>query len=170
MFCNTKRQVTVPQEFHFATNKRVPPPAKVADLLFDKVLIYCHVSYYHLIVLPLFSSHRIVLYVFSFPLILNFKMTKLFQETPLQIPSISPLRYVVFMLLLFFLFLFLAYKQFLMAWLFFRNEVQRKRGNCSPNFYMNKSRRRGPEFTKQLHIHTPLIIQWYSTNLFLYLL
>lgn len=44
MFCNTKRQVTVPQEFHFATDERIPPPANVADLLFDKVLSYCHVS------------------------------------------------------------------------------------------------------------------------------
>ncbi|XP_055809303.1 protein TPX2-like isoform X2 [Solanum dulcamara] len=37
MFCNTKRQVTVPQEFHFATDERIPPPANVADLLFDKL-------------------------------------------------------------------------------------------------------------------------------------
>ncbi|KAK4344651.1 hypothetical protein RND71_034827 [Anisodus tanguticus] len=37
MFCNTKRQVTVPREFHFATNERIPPPANVADLLFDKL-------------------------------------------------------------------------------------------------------------------------------------
>ncbi|XP_060201750.1 protein TPX2-like isoform X2 [Lycium barbarum] len=37
MFCNTKRQVTVPQEFHFATDERIPPPANVADLSFDKL-------------------------------------------------------------------------------------------------------------------------------------
>ncbi|KAJ8534567.1 hypothetical protein K7X08_016295 [Anisodus acutangulus] len=37
MFCNTKRQVTVPREFHFATNERIPPQANVADLLFDKL-------------------------------------------------------------------------------------------------------------------------------------
>ncbi|KAG5579169.1 hypothetical protein H5410_049796 [Solanum commersonii] len=37
MFCNTKRQVTVPQEFHFATDERIPPPANVADMLFDKL-------------------------------------------------------------------------------------------------------------------------------------
>ncbi|KAK4364070.1 hypothetical protein RND71_015428 [Anisodus tanguticus] len=37
MFCNTKRQVTVPQEFHFATNERILPPANVAELLFDKL-------------------------------------------------------------------------------------------------------------------------------------
>ncbi|XP_070038170.1 protein TPX2-like isoform X2 [Nicotiana tomentosiformis] len=36
MFCNTKRQVTVPQEFHFATDERIPPPANVADI-FDKL-------------------------------------------------------------------------------------------------------------------------------------
>ncbi|XP_033517416.1 protein TPX2-like isoform X2 [Nicotiana tomentosiformis] len=37
MFCNTKKQVTVPQEFHFATDERIPPPpANVADL-FDKL-------------------------------------------------------------------------------------------------------------------------------------
>ncbi|KAK4723575.1 hypothetical protein R3W88_026354 [Solanum pinnatisectum] len=37
MFCNTKRQATVPQEFHFATDERIPPPANVADMLFDKL-------------------------------------------------------------------------------------------------------------------------------------
>ncbi|XP_059277002.1 protein TPX2-like [Lycium ferocissimum] len=36
MFCNTKRQVTVPQEFHFATDERVPPQANFDDL-FDKL-------------------------------------------------------------------------------------------------------------------------------------
>ncbi|KAH0751561.1 hypothetical protein KY285_004709 [Solanum tuberosum] len=39
MFCNTKRQVTVPQEFHFATDERIPPPANAADMLFDKLSI-----------------------------------------------------------------------------------------------------------------------------------
>ncbi|CAN4094144.1 unnamed protein product [Withania somnifera] len=36
MFCNTKRQVTVPQEFHFATDERIPPQANFDDL-FDKL-------------------------------------------------------------------------------------------------------------------------------------
>ncbi|PHT35538.1 Protein TPX2 [Capsicum baccatum] len=36
MFLNTKRQVTVPQEFHFATDKRILPPANVADELLFK--------------------------------------------------------------------------------------------------------------------------------------
>lgn len=36
MFCNTKKQVTIPQEFRFATNERIPPPSAVVDL-FDKV-------------------------------------------------------------------------------------------------------------------------------------
>lgn len=36
MFCNLKKQVTVPQEFHFAIDKRIPQPAAVVDLL-DKV-------------------------------------------------------------------------------------------------------------------------------------
>lgn len=36
IFCNTKRQVTKPQEFHFATDERIPPQASVTDL-FDKV-------------------------------------------------------------------------------------------------------------------------------------
>ncbi|XP_060187948.1 protein TPX2 [Lycium barbarum] len=36
MFCNTKKQVTVPEEFHFATDERIPPPANVTDL-FDKL-------------------------------------------------------------------------------------------------------------------------------------
>ncbi|KAL5972532.1 hypothetical protein ACLOJK_039336 [Asimina triloba] len=35
VFCNTKRQVTVPQEFHFATDERIAQPTAVADL-FDK--------------------------------------------------------------------------------------------------------------------------------------
>lgn len=35
--CNKKRQVTIPQEFHFAIDERIPPAtANVADL-FDKV-------------------------------------------------------------------------------------------------------------------------------------
>ncbi|XP_057528040.1 protein TPX2 [Amaranthus tricolor] len=36
MFCNIKKQVTVPQEFHFAIDERIPPPSSVADL-FDKL-------------------------------------------------------------------------------------------------------------------------------------
>ncbi len=36
MFCNVKKHVTIPQEFHFATNERIPPPVAVVDL-FDKV-------------------------------------------------------------------------------------------------------------------------------------
>ncbi|EOX99469.1 hypothetical protein SCA6_007100 [Theobroma cacao] len=35
IFCNAKKQVTIPQEFHFATNERIPPPA-VTDL-FEKL-------------------------------------------------------------------------------------------------------------------------------------
>lgn len=37
MFCNTKRHITKPKEFHFATDERIPPPI-VADL-FDKLSI-----------------------------------------------------------------------------------------------------------------------------------
>lgn len=38
VFCNMKKHVTKPQEFHFATNERIPPaPTVVADL-FDKVV------------------------------------------------------------------------------------------------------------------------------------
>ncbi|GMY10150.1 protein TPX2-like isoform X3 [Fagus crenata] len=36
MFCNVKKHVTIPQEFHFATNERIPPPVAVVDL-FDKL-------------------------------------------------------------------------------------------------------------------------------------
>ncbi|KAF8409216.1 hypothetical protein HHK36_005290 [Tetracentron sinense] len=36
MFCNSKRQVTKPQEFHFATDDRIPLPIAVIDL-FDKL-------------------------------------------------------------------------------------------------------------------------------------
>ncbi|KAH7533384.1 hypothetical protein FEM48_Zijuj04G0125100 [Ziziphus jujuba var. spinosa] len=44
IFCNAKKQVTIPQEFHFATNERIPPPAVVVDL-FDKLSLKsepCH--------------------------------------------------------------------------------------------------------------------------------
>ncbi|XP_021894246.1 protein TPX2 [Carica papaya] len=36
VFCNEKKEVTKPQEFHFATNERIPLPAAVVDL-FDKL-------------------------------------------------------------------------------------------------------------------------------------
>ncbi|XP_039038446.1 protein TPX2-like [Hibiscus syriacus] len=36
IFCNTKKHVTVPQEFYSATHERVPPPPTVFDL-FDKL-------------------------------------------------------------------------------------------------------------------------------------
>ncbi|XP_050381912.1 protein TPX2 [Argentina anserina] len=36
MFCNAKKHVTIPQEFHFATNERIPPPSAIHDL-FDKL-------------------------------------------------------------------------------------------------------------------------------------
>ncbi|KAL8088210.1 protein TPX2 isoform X1 [Apium graveolens] len=36
VFCNTKKQVTIPQEFHFAIDERIPPPPNVAEL-FDKL-------------------------------------------------------------------------------------------------------------------------------------
>ncbi|XP_076937041.1 protein TPX2-like [Bidens hawaiensis] len=38
LFCNKKRQVTIPEEFHFAIDERIPPPTatNVADL-FDKL-------------------------------------------------------------------------------------------------------------------------------------
>lgn len=32
IFCHTKKHITEPQEFHFATDERIPPPAAVADL------------------------------------------------------------------------------------------------------------------------------------------
>ncbi|PIN15194.1 hypothetical protein CDL12_12171 [Handroanthus impetiginosus] len=38
IFCNLKKQVTIPQEFHFAIDKRIPPPTAVVDL-FDKLSI-----------------------------------------------------------------------------------------------------------------------------------
>ncbi|KVI04341.1 hypothetical protein Ccrd_017348 [Cynara cardunculus var. scolymus] len=44
LFCNKKRQVTIPQEFHFAIDERIPlPTANVADL-FDKLSL-CSDSY-----------------------------------------------------------------------------------------------------------------------------
>ncbi|KAL6553981.1 hypothetical protein OROMI_019654 [Orobanche minor] len=38
MFCNMKKQVTIPDEFHFAIDKRIPPRTPVVDL-FDKLSI-----------------------------------------------------------------------------------------------------------------------------------
>lgn len=35
MFCNPKPQITITEEFHFATNERLGPPAAVVQL-FDK--------------------------------------------------------------------------------------------------------------------------------------
>ena len=37
VFCLTKKHVSEPQEFHFATDERIPPPAAMADL-FGKVV------------------------------------------------------------------------------------------------------------------------------------
>lgn len=39
VFCNAKKHVTIPQEFHFATDDRFPPPAAMCDM-FDKVTIW----------------------------------------------------------------------------------------------------------------------------------
>ncbi|XP_038683473.1 protein TPX2-like isoform X2 [Tripterygium wilfordii] len=44
IFCNAKKHVTKPQEFHFATNERIPPATAVIDL-FDKLSLNsepCH--------------------------------------------------------------------------------------------------------------------------------
>lgn len=43
-----KKQVTIPQEFHFAIDKRIPPPpppAAVVDL-FDKVVIEKEITFF----------------------------------------------------------------------------------------------------------------------------
>nr|GEX30817.1 protein TPX2 [Tanacetum cinerariifolium] len=37
LFCNKKRQVTIPQEFHFAIDERIPPPTASVTDLFDKL-------------------------------------------------------------------------------------------------------------------------------------
>ena len=36
IFCNTKKHITIPQEFHFATDERISKPNSVLDA-FDKV-------------------------------------------------------------------------------------------------------------------------------------
>lgn len=46
MFCNPKPQKTIPQEFHFATEDRLGPPATVVEI-FDKVDIRMIFSIYH---------------------------------------------------------------------------------------------------------------------------
>ncbi|GAV80582.1 TPX2 domain-containing protein/TPX2_importin domain-containing protein [Cephalotus follicularis] len=40
VFCNAKKHVTRPQEFHFAINERIPPPAAAVADLFDKLSLY----------------------------------------------------------------------------------------------------------------------------------
>ncbi|KAG7011981.1 Protein TPX2, partial [Cucurbita argyrosperma subsp. argyrosperma] len=40
VLCNLKKHVTKPQEFHFATNERIPPPPTVVADLFDKVAAF----------------------------------------------------------------------------------------------------------------------------------
>ena len=45
LFSNPKPQLTTPQEFHFATNDRLGPPAAVMEL-FDKVDLREFPSYY----------------------------------------------------------------------------------------------------------------------------
>ncbi|CAN0915106.1 Protein TPX2 [Linum grandiflorum] len=49
IFCNTKKQVTVPKEFHFAIDERIPPPNSVADM-FDKLSLNLgsHENHLHL--------------------------------------------------------------------------------------------------------------------------
>ncbi|KAK9075100.1 hypothetical protein SSX86_003419 [Deinandra increscens subsp. villosa] len=37
LFCNKKRQVTIPEEFHFAVDERIPPPTGNVSDLFDKL-------------------------------------------------------------------------------------------------------------------------------------
>ena len=41
IFCNMKKQVTIPQEFNFAIDKRIPPPPTAVVDLFDKVAEPC---------------------------------------------------------------------------------------------------------------------------------
>ncbi|KAI8005925.1 Protein TPX2 [Camellia lanceoleosa] len=45
MFCNTKQHVTIPHEFHFAIDERIPPPVTVADL-FDKLSLNSETHHY----------------------------------------------------------------------------------------------------------------------------
>lgn len=92
MFCNTKRQVTVPQEFHFATDERIPPQANFDDL-FDKVQSYFS-PYFSCCRLIAALSHHMLHVFSSFPCILNLKMTRLLPETLYQILFISTLRYI----------------------------------------------------------------------------
>ncbi|KAI3744942.1 hypothetical protein L1987_58040 [Smallanthus sonchifolius] len=37
LFCNKKRQVTIPEEFHFAIDERIPPPTVTVADMFDKL-------------------------------------------------------------------------------------------------------------------------------------
>ncbi|KAF9589685.1 hypothetical protein IFM89_027213 [Coptis chinensis] len=46
IFCNPKRQATRPQEFHFATDERIPPSKSVTDL-FDKLSLHSESRHDH---------------------------------------------------------------------------------------------------------------------------
>ncbi|XP_023768846.2 protein TPX2 isoform X1 [Lactuca sativa] len=46
LFCNKKRQVTIPQEFHFAIDERIPPPIPNVSELFDKLSLCSDSSAY----------------------------------------------------------------------------------------------------------------------------
>ncbi|KAK8952736.1 Protein TPX2 [Platanthera guangdongensis] len=46
LFCQSKPQITTPQEFHFATNDRLGPPPSTVVELFDKLSLHSESSYH----------------------------------------------------------------------------------------------------------------------------
>lgn len=107
MFCNTKKQITIPQEFHFAIDERIPPPpppSNVADM-FDKVGIFNSIFVHFTLILINLFSYLIMYYymsIFSFHFIQNLSMTNHhFQETLLLNLSIFTLRFYFLPTLLF---------------------------------------------------------------------
>lgn len=106
MFCNTKKQITIPQEFHFAIDERIPPPppSNVADM-FDKVGIFNSIFVHFTLILINLFSYLIMYYymsIFSFHFIQNLSMTNLhFQETLLLNLSIFTQRFYFLPTLLF---------------------------------------------------------------------
>lgn len=93
LFCNTKKHLTQPQEFHFATDERFPPPIAVFDL-FDKVgnetqsKFSIQTKWVYDVLLWFF--HHVF---FSFPWIQNLDMTIQSHGTQLLTLSISIQRY-----------------------------------------------------------------------------
>lgn len=92
IFCNTKKHITIPHEFHFATDERISRPSSVLDI-FDKVcyltnIIHTMLCKSSLAMLHWISSCLTQLFLPSSHWTPNVAMRSLYQGTLLQTPSI----------------------------------------------------------------------------------